>query len=197
MWGDNVAAPLNVVHLGFGIGAVFANLLVRPFLGEDKRSNVESNIPTTFIEKGVSNIQTPYSITAFLCLLICIGHLIFSIREFQIRRESLKNRSINYSTVSTSIENEKKDKKGLSQYSPSTCGNGYFTYGLLMSIIWIFYMFFLSGNDQTFGKFFFVFLKGSEFSISTKNATWGMVLYWLSYSVCFHFYLKEKKKCSI
>ena len=35
MWSDNVGAPLNVVHLGFGIGAVFANLLVKPFLGEE------------------------------------------------------------------------------------------------------------------------------------------------------------------
>ena len=41
MWGDHVAAPLNVVHLGYGFGAVFANLLVKPFLVEDK-SNIFS-----------------------------------------------------------------------------------------------------------------------------------------------------------
>ncbi len=31
MWGENAAAPLNIVQLGYGIGAVFINLLVRPF----------------------------------------------------------------------------------------------------------------------------------------------------------------------
>jgi len=76
-----------------------------------------------------------------------------------------------------------KKKKKISQYSPKSCGNGSFNYGLSMSSIWIFYMFFLSGNDQTFGKFFFAFLKSPEFAISTTGATWGMITYWLSYSV--------------
>ena len=75
-------------------------------------------------------------------------------------------------------------KEKISEYSPRSCGNGYFNYGFSMSIIWIFYMFFLSGNDQTFGKFFFAFLKTPEFALSTSGATWVMVLYWLSYSVC-------------
>ncbi len=56
-------------------------------------------------------------------------------------------------------------------------------YSLLMSIILIFYMFFLSGNDQTFGKFFFEYLKTPKFAISSQGATWGMIIYWLSYSV--------------
>ncbi len=33
MWGANAAAPLNIVQLGYGLGAIFVNLLVRPFLG--------------------------------------------------------------------------------------------------------------------------------------------------------------------
>jgi hypothetical protein len=44
-------------------------------------------------------------------------------------------------------------------------------------------MFFLSGNDQTFGKFFFEYLKTPKFAISSQGATWGMIIYWLSYSV--------------
>jgi hypothetical protein len=187
MWGDNVAAPLNAVHLGYGFGAVFANLLVKPFLGEDKISNISSDNFTvsTLIVKEIPKIKIPYSITGFVCLLICVGHLIFSIREHQIRRESIKNLPINYSSVPTSIENQ--NNKKFSGYSPRSCGNGYFNYGLSMSIISIFYMFFLSGNDQTFGKFFFAFLKIPKFKISTQGATWGMVIYWLSYSVCFYF----------
>ncbi|CAF3192999.1 unnamed protein product [Rotaria sp. Silwood2] len=186
MWGDNVAAPLNVVHLGYGFGAVFANLFVQRFVGEDIKNDKLLNNSTIIIEeKGESNILVPYSITSFLCLLISIGHLIFSIREHRIRREALRNRRINYASVSTSALNEIKEVKikNVSQYSPRSCGNGYFTYGLLMSISWIFYMFFVSGNDLTFGKFFFAYLKSSEFSITTSGAVWGMIIYWLSYSV--------------
>ncbi|UJR34355.1 hypothetical protein I4U23_021759 [Adineta vaga] len=169
MWADNVAAPLNVVHLGFGFGAVFTNFLVRPYL----------------VEKSDSMIKIPYSIIGFICLLITIGHFIFAIREYQIKRKSLQNRPVDYTTVSTKVDsnensNEKKEK--ISEYSPRSCGNGYFNYGLSMSIIWILYMFFLSGNDQTFGKFFFTFVQKSNFS-SGISATWFMIVYWLSYSV--------------
>jgi hypothetical protein len=185
MWGDNVAAPLNVVHLGYGFGAVFANLLVKPFLGEDKKENISSDNSTILIEPSSSNILPPYLITAFTCLLISIGHLIFSIVEHRNRRQSIENRQVNYSSVSTSVVNEKQEIeiKNFSQYSPRSCGNGYFNYGLSMSIIWIFYMFFLSGNDQTFGKFFFAFITSPQFGISTKDAASGMIIYWLSYSV--------------
>jgi hypothetical protein len=185
MWGDNVAAPLNVVHLGYGFGAVFVNLLVKPFLGQGSKLEMSTDNRTSHIKNDLTNIQIPYSIISFLCLIICVGHFIFLIREYRNRRESLNNSSTNYSSVSTSIVKEKQIEK-ISQYSPrSWGGNGYFNYGLSMSTIWIFYMFFLSANDQTFGKFFFEFLKTPEFKISTQGATWGMVTYWLSYSVFF------------
>jgi len=53
-------------------------------------------------------------------------------------------------------------------------------------------MFCLGGNDQIFGKFFFAFLKIPEFEISTRGATWGMIIYWLSYSVCFFILINKK-----
>ena len=184
MWGDKVAAPLNIVHLGFGFGAMFSNLLVKPFLGEKQIIEITSNNQTRFIENKPTNIQIPYLITSFLCLIISIIHVILSIREYRNRNESQKkknNQSTNYSSVSQTIE-EKKVKK-YSEYSPRVWGNGNLSYGLTLSIIWIFYMFFLGGNDQTFGKFFFEFLKTPQFAISSSGATWGMVTYWLSYSV--------------
>ncbi len=179
MWGDDVAAPLNLVHLGFGFGAMIANFLVKPFLGEGKKIRQSNNNQLTTIENEISNIKIPYSIISFLCLIICICHLIFSIREYRNRRESLDNRPVNYSSVPNSNENK------ISEYSPRSWGNGSIRYGSSMAIIWIFYMFFLSGNDQTFGKFFFEYLKTPGFSISSTDATWGMIIYWLSYSVIF------------
>jgi hypothetical protein len=71
-----------------------------------------------------------------------------------------------------------------SSYSPRTCGRGFFQYGLTLSIIYIFYIFFIGGNDQTFSKFFFAYLKSDKFNISTGAASWAIILYWLSYSVC-------------
>ncbi|CAF1045897.1 unnamed protein product [Adineta ricciae] len=186
MWGGNVAAPLNVVHLGYGLGSVFANLIVKPFLREDGNSTVSSVSSIIPVEIEKSNIQIPYSIVAVLCLLISIGHLLFGICEYRIRRKMARqNRSLNYSLVSTTIANEaqKVETKKVSQYSPRSCGNGYFNYGLTMTIVWILYMFCLSGNHYTFGNFFFTYVKSPEFAISTHGATWFMIAYWLSYSV--------------
>ncbi len=185
MWSDNAGAPLNVVHLGYGFGAVFANLFVKEFVGEENKSIFSSDSSIDIIKEETSTIKTPYRIISILCLLICIGHLIYSIIEYKNRGKIVRNVQVNYSSVSTKVVEEKNEIeiKLISQYSPRSCGNGYFTYGLSMSILWIFYMFFLGGNDQTFGKFFFAFLRTPKFSISTKGATWAMIIYWLSYSV--------------
>ena len=80
-----------------------------------------------------------------------------------------------------------------SPYSPRTCGRGFFQYGLTLSIIYICYIFFIGGNDQTFSKFYFTFLKYDKFNISTSAASSGIILYWLSYSVCVKFNQNEIK----
>ena len=70
-----------------------------------------------------------------------------------------------------------------SQYSPVTCGHGYFGYGLSMSIMFTLYMFFFAGTHVTFAKFYFSYLKFDKFGISTNDASWGIILFWLSFSV--------------
>lgn len=81
-----------------------------------------------------------------------------------------------------------------SPYSPRTCGHGYFHYGLVLSIIFICYTFFIGGNDQTFSKFYFTYLKSEKFHISTGAASWGIILYWLSYSVSLSILMNKRTK---
>ena len=82
MWGDQVAAPLNVVHLGYGFGAVFANLLVKPYLGDERKVTLPNN-QTKIIAIENFNIKIPYTITSFLCLLVALIHLIYLIVEIR------------------------------------------------------------------------------------------------------------------
>jgi fucose permease len=86
MWGMNAAAPLNTVQLGYGIGAVLVNLLVRPFL-------VQRVSSINMIEKK-PNIFIPYTITAVLCILTAVGHIFFYIRELKTQREKLDVRQV-------------------------------------------------------------------------------------------------------
>ncbi|CAF5196870.1 unnamed protein product, partial [Rotaria magnacalcarata] len=132
-----------------------------------------------------SSLFIPYSITALLCFLLAIGHLFFYIKEQKNHREILQVQQIDYTAVSENPTNLSRlmNKDKSSQYSPRTCGRGYFQYGLTLSIIFVCYTFFIGGNDQTFSKFFFAYLKFDQFNISTKAASWATISYWLSYSI--------------
>lgn len=173
MWHVNVAAPLNGVLLGYGVGAVVVNLFVRPFLTKTNSSQS-------------SNILVPYIITAALCVFIAVGHVCFYCRTLKSRRRTLEVHEAG-SRVSVSISPESEDSKGKkrnsSPYSPRICGQGSFQYGLLSSIFFISTIFFIFGNDVTFSKFFFTFLKFDQYNISTQVASWSITTYWLSYSV--------------
>ncbi|CAF3907492.1 unnamed protein product [Rotaria sp. Silwood1] len=196
MWGANAAAPLNSAHLGYGIGAVIVNLLVRPFLSQTSSSssnnlinnNEEINSTLSSVDSRLtkSSIVIPYSITALLCLLTAGGHLFFYIKEQKSQRERLEIEQADYAAVSTNqtTESHLRTKDNYSPYSPRTCGRGFFQYGLTLSIIFVCYTFFIGGNDQTFSKFFFTYLKSDKFNISTQTAISATILYWLSYSVC-------------
>jgi fucose permease len=98
MWGVNAAAPLNTAHLGYGIGAVFVNLLVRPFLTGQTivttDSVVNSSSTSDNVIKANSNIFVPYSITAALCILIAVGHIFFYLRALKSQREKLQVRQV-------------------------------------------------------------------------------------------------------
>ncbi|UJR06716.1 hypothetical protein I4U23_011003 [Adineta vaga] len=177
MWGIHAAAPLNAVHLGYGLGAIFINLLVRPFI--TKKASSSDN----------PNIIIPYSVAAGLCFLISLGHLIFYIVKVTHRRQKVQvqeQQEVDYTAANTNpvnIVNHSIDIKNYSPYSPRTCGRGDFQYGLILSMIFIIYTFSIGGSSQTFSKFFFSYLQSDQFNLSTENASWGMILFWFSFSV--------------
>ena len=188
MWGDAVSAPLNAVHLGFGFGAVGANLLVMPFL-VPRAMNTFSNattsmsMTTTKLEVEVSrqsNLFPPHRISSLICLIIALGHLLIFVRQRSRDREvKREKKEIDYLPV----KKGRSSVDSFAPYSPRSFGFGSLSYGLAMSFLWLVYMFFLGGNDQTFSKFFFAYLSSEEFHLTPTGATWGMIVYWLSYSV--------------
>ncbi|CAF3238275.1 unnamed protein product [Rotaria sp. Silwood2] len=192
MWDINAAAPLNLVHFGYPIGAVFVNLLVRPFITQKvlltnvtNNEVINSTLSLINATKVNSNIVIPYSITAILCFLIAIGHIFFYVPQLRNQRQKLQVQQVDYAAVSTNPDNVNSsvNKESSSSYSPRTCGYGSFQYGLILSTIFIIYTFFMGGNYQTFSKFFFSYLKFNKFNLSNEAASWGITLYWLSYSI--------------
>ncbi|CAF3548032.1 unnamed protein product [Adineta steineri] len=193
MWGVNAAAPLNTAHLGYGIGAVCVNLLIRPFLNPKGSliDNLDTDEINSTLSSSINNIRknshivAPYTIVSILCVLTAAGHAFFYIQKLKNQRQQAEIGEIEYTAVNGNSRNvtHTVNKEVFSPYSPRTCGNGYFQYGLILSTIFICYTFFIGANDQTFAKFFFAYLKFEKFHISNSAASWGIILYWLSYSV--------------
>ncbi|CAF0728307.1 unnamed protein product [Adineta steineri] len=191
IWGSRAGTPLSMTHFGYGCGAIFINLFVRPFLSN---KNVHSNLNiskqfNSTLSRSVSipidaDIRIPYLTIGVLCFIICIGHFIFFIQEQKDKRNKTEIQQVNYTPVTTisSKTETQYDKTKVSQYSPVICGHGYFGYGLSLSLVFIVYMFFLLGTEQTFAKFYFSYLKFDKFHISTDAASWATILFWISFS---------------
>jgi hypothetical protein len=108
MWGVNAAAPFSIVYLGYGFGAIFANLLVRPFLGSENppltynitgSPYLYSSFPSSIAVPSNSNIKIPYSVTAVLCFLVGVQHLILFMCAEKNRRDKLKIQEVSMVSV--------------------------------------------------------------------------------------------------
>ena len=89
MWGANAAAPLNTVQLGYGLGAVIVNLLVRPFLTKTVSTIDSTEAPNTATETR-AKLFIPYTVTAVCCALVALGHVFFYIRGLKTVKETLE-----------------------------------------------------------------------------------------------------------
>jgi hypothetical protein len=101
MWDNRAAAPLNLIYLGYAFGAIFANLLVRPFLNnKNPHMNTTISLPlnstlSTSISAPLnSDIRVPYLITAALCSVIGIGHFIFLLREKNNKKVKIEEKKV-------------------------------------------------------------------------------------------------------
>ncbi|CAF1425123.1 unnamed protein product [Adineta ricciae] len=174
IWGIDSAPPLGAMHTGYGIGALLAILLVRPFL-------IETGASVNHMSSEKFNIIGPYLIAGSLCTLIALGNLFFAFREAKNKRERLEFKQSDYGTLTS---NGGQDEEVPSPYSPRTFGYGDYRYGLTLCIIFICYMFFVGGNDHTFGFFFFTYLKLDKLNLSNSAANWGNILFWIANIVC-------------
>lgn len=93
MWGANAAAPLNIVQLGYGLGAVVVNLLVRPFLPKSI-SSIDLTLASPIATETKAGIFIPYTITAAVCTLIAVGHIFFYVRALKSGKEKLEAREV-------------------------------------------------------------------------------------------------------
>jgi hypothetical protein len=152
MWSIGSTAPLNSVYLGYSIGALFSLIIVRSFRVNNSSINVQYLNSTE--KRFQSELVGPYTIASIFCLISSIGFGLIAYKQFQNSKKQKKVR-VFQSVAKEEINLQSKSKRLFNKSkfwrtcSPTTCGQGYFTYGfILITTILLFNFFF--GKKKTF-----------------------------------------------
>ena len=177
MWGVKAAVPLHALHTAFGIGALIAPLIARPFLGviPDDDNSVD-DVYNTSLPANMSNttsynmtpaaIEYPYSIiAAFTLLMAAIFVLLYWFAP--IRQEAPQKKS----------QMSAKDA-----FNPSSWlgGDKRLGYAILMFSFLIFML--PTGMQNAYGKFLFSIGVTGRLKLSPADATLLESLFWATFT---------------
>jgi hypothetical protein len=160
MWTTRSTAPLNCVYFGYAVGALLSILIVRAFRKNDPLidNNIKYSNSTIIPRSGdfQSELVGPYTIVSIFCLISSIGFGLIAYRQHQVKKKEVKKLRAYLSVEKEEINLESKSKRVFNKgifwktCSPTTCGQGYLTYGFILISLLLLYNFF-------FGKKIFFF----------------------------------------
>ena len=152
MWGKDAASPVHALHFGFGMGAVLAPQLARPFIAErnfDDQKAVTGSSNSSITPTGTpfevssypeqkptklpgieSTIEIPYAISAVYSFIFCLLFLGFYIKGHK-RRKAYKYRKSNIRAQEADASAFSSMKNDVTSFSPGSCTGGKTTYGFM------------------------------------------------------------------
>lgn len=170
LWGDRAAPHLHTLHFGFGLGALLAPQIARPFLSPDLDDDNHTICDDTNDVNGTSpasesRIEIPYAIISVFVILFSFVVLGFYIRGppkgFPVR---MPNRSL----------------KAL--ISPASCSRGYTIFGIELLLLLFLYFIQAVGGERAYGKFLFSFAIESDVQFSKNEASYLQSAFWASFT---------------
>ena len=177
MWGVKAAVPVHALHAAFGIGALIAPLIARPFLGviPDDDNSVD-DVHNTSFPANLSNktsydmtpaaIQYPYSVIAALTLVMAAIYILLYWFA-PIRQEAPQKKS----------QMSSKDA-----FNPSSWLGGDKRLGYAI-LIFTFLIFMLPlGMQHAYSKFLFSISVTGRLKMSPADATLLESWFWATYT---------------
>ena len=136
LWGKDAAAPVHALHFGFGIGAMIAPQLARPFISsqENRTENQTHQDP----DAALAPIEIPYSISAIITFTFSMVFLVFYIYD-----RFHESKTVTKPTID--------DVKRI--FSPGSCAGGRIAFGIQLFTLVFFYYFNIVGGERAYGKF--------------------------------------------
>lgn len=202
MWREKSASPMHAIHMGFGIGALFAPLIANPFLAvlqfspdNSTLTGVENN--STLIQENVTNLETvqygsetyyiiresqvhlAYVTIGIIAFVISLPFLIFPIYKCVTNYEEKHE----YYDVDDKITREEVSPKTFRQLvNPATYAAGSLKYGLFVFAWTLLYFINLVGGEQLFGNFIRTF-SVDELKFARDEASFLDTTFWASFTV--------------
>ncbi|XP_013418265.1 sodium-dependent glucose transporter 1A-like [Lingula anatina] len=180
LWGERSASPMHSLHFGYGVGAILAPQLIRPFLIPITR-NVTSGYLETYgnlsnqsdigdreiegdssIPSADSPIEVAHFIGAGIALVMALTFLFFYLRP---------------PPAGFKLKNPVKNAYR-SLCSPASCGQGSAVYGLTMLILLFVFFMDVAGGERVWGKFVFSFATQGTLRFTIDDGTFLNSLYW-------------------
>jgi hypothetical protein len=115
MWSDRCTAPLNLVYLGYALGALLSLTIVQFFRSVSDPAQLQLEL------------IGPYTTASILCLICSIGFTLIAVKQ----RKRINQHEAHRQESVTKLESF--DQVTFWQRSsPTTCGQGYFLYGFVL-----------------------------------------------------------------
>ena len=168
LWEEKAAPYMHALHFGFGLGALLAPQIARPFLApepEDENYTTCDESVNGTSSASESRIEIPYAIIGIFVFCFAWVILFFYIRGFP---KGYPMRVPN------------TDLKAL--LSASSCSPGYITYGIGLLALLFLYFVQAVGRAAAYGNFLFSFAVESDVGFTKDEVSYLQTAFWASFT---------------
>lgn len=194
MWREKSASPMHAIHMGFGVGALFAPLIANPFLAvlqftsqnstSEQNETVSTLAPVhygsdTYYIIRDSRVHLAYITIGVISFVISLPFFIYPPYKCFTGYDTKRN----YYNVDDKGEREDESPRTLKQLiNPATYAAGSLKYGLFVFIWVLLYFINLVGGEQLFGNFIRTF-SVDQLKFARDEASYLDTVFWGSFTI--------------
>ena len=149
-WGEKRAMLLQILNVGYGVGALFVPILVNPFLAILKqRKNKHKPKGDNVVVKQDSHLHTAFVIIGILTLALSFLFFYFHIKKVL----SKSGHSVAYTPLQPVSHRKQRHSPCCDAINPATYANGQSVYGSIIFVLLFIYFFNIGGGAEMFAHF--------------------------------------------
>lgn len=210
LWRGKSAAPLILMHMGYGIGSFIVPLYVYPFLAETMESplsitaNVSVSTNDTLFRQMYNNsydnhtdvtseqslivikestIEYAYAIAAIWLASSSVAFVYYQIQEIRMKDKYVcAEKSVRMLSMPREPKSDTNKKTFLESINPGTCANGDFWYSVKIFALVFIFMGNIGGSERVLGSFLRSFAV-DQLNFSNIDSSLLNTSFWTSFSV--------------